>query len=447
MSAGENSIRAREGDAGTPWENLFGRRRFGVRPGLATERALLNALGNPQNRYPVIHVAGTNGKGSTCALIASILSAAGLRVGLFTSPHLVRFNERYRVDGEPIADDALRRLVGKVETQAAEVEAATEQPVTFFECSAAIAFDYFLSLDVDVAVIEVGLGGRFDATNVVTPAVSVITRISREHTEYLGESLEAIAGEKAGIIKPGVPVVCGANPPEAAQVVSERARALSAPCLYVPDVVSVALRRASLEGQTVLVESLEGGYGQVRLPLLGAHQLENLATAVAAVEVFGGRLGAVIEPDVVKRGVSRVSWPGRLTRVAATPPTLVDGAHNPAGAEALAGALKQLGGGRPVALVIGMCRDKEAAAFARALAPVSAAAWTVPVTNERSYVPVALRDEFAAGGLASTACDGLADAVAEATAWAREHHGIVCVTGSLFLAGEALVLRQTGESG
>lgn len=422
------------------WAHLFNRRRFGIKLGLENEEALLAAMGNPHARYPVIHVAGTNGKGSTCALITSILSAAGLRVGLFTSPHLARFNERYRIGDDDIDDAALKALVAEVEAHAEAVEQQTCTPVTFFECSAAIAFKYFADKGVDVAVIEVGLGGRYDATNVVHPAVSVITRISLEHTEYLGDTLVEIAGEKAGIVKPGVPVVCGSSDPEALDTIRRIAGERSAPVVNVPDAVSVLCRKTSLSGQNVSVESADAGYGAMRLPLLGEHQMENLATAVAAVETFAGRLGVGLEPDIVKKGVAAVAWPGRLTVAGDDPPVLIDGAHNPQGGQALRKALKAIAGRRPVGLVIGMCRDKDAPAFARELAPAATRAWAVPVDNERTFTPEALHDVLAAAGMASEERGTLAEGVGAAVEWARESDGIVCIAGSLFLAGEALEL-------
>ena len=417
-------------------ERLYALRTFGIKPGLETTLALLGRLGNPQQSFAAIHVAGTNGKGSVCALLDSVLRGTGLRIGLYTSPHLVRFNERIRVDGVEITDPELAALFDDMEPHAAVV-AASGREATFFEFTTALAFEYFRRRKVQVAVVETGLGGRLDSTNVLTPLISVITRIGLEHTAYLGTTLAAIAGEKAGIIKAGRPVVCGATPDEAREVIRARAGELSAP--WIDAAESVGVRRVSqtLAGQKVAIESAERNYGTVTLPLLGKHQLENCATAVVALEALASCSPLKLPAEVINRGVSAAIWPGRLQVLSQDPPVILDGAHNPDGARTLAVALRELVRKKPVALVWGMCDDKDALGFAKALGAAIKRCWTVPLDTERSLDPSALLQIARTEGWQSAAST-LPVAIQEATAWARGNDGAVCIAGSLFLAGEVL---------
>jgi dihydrofolate synthase/folylpolyglutamate synthase len=429
----------------TPWDNLFSRRRFGIKPGLEVTRALLAALGDPHRAYPVLHVAGTNGKGSVCALTASVLQAHGLRTGLTTSPHLVRFNERFLVDGLEIADADLRSLVDRVEQIAAGVEASLGQEPTFFECSMAIAFEHFRRQKVDVAVVEVGLGGRLDSTNVVEPVATAITRISREHEQYLGVGIPAIAAEKAGIIKPGVPVVCGANGEEARAVIVRAARERGAALALAEELASVSPVSAGLAGQKVRLQTQDNDYGTLNLPLAGPHQLENLATAILLLERAAERLGLDLTRKAVKAGVEAVRWPGRLTVVERDPAVIVDGAHNPGAAEALAAACRKLLGGAPLGLILGMCADKDEGAFLRPFAGVAARLWTVPIRSERNMPGERIRAAAAACGNGAEERASVADALTEAREWARGNGGAVVVAGSLYLAGEVLAAAR-GEA-
>ena len=293
-------------------ERLYARRRFGIKPGLEAERQLLEYLGHPERAYGVLHVAGTNGKGSVCALAASALREAGLKVGLYTSPHLVRFNERIRVNGEPIGDDRVADLLRQIEEAAAQVAAARGREPTFFECATAMAFEAFRRAGVQLAVVETGMGGRLDATNVVEPLCSVITEISLEHTAFLGTSVGEIAREKAGIIKPGRPVIVGAGDPEARSVLEEEARMRSSFLSYAAECVTAEVTSRSLAYQSVALTSGMESYGRIRLPLLGDHQVDNAATAVAALEALSGTAGLDLPRSAVKRGFESVAWPGRF---------------------------------------------------------------------------------------------------------------------------------------
>lgn len=422
-------------------DRLYALRTFGIKPGLDTAIALLDRMGNPQHAFAAIHVAGTNGKGSVCAMLDAVLRTTGLKVGLYTSPHLVRFNERIRVDGENIGDAELAALFDDMEAHAAAVRAAPggREP-TFFEFTTALAFEHFRRGGVQVAVIEVGMGGRLDATNVILPLVSVITRIGIEHTRYLGNTLEAIAGEKAGIIKPGRPVVCGATPDEARSTIRGVARERGATFIDAAETVNVRRVSQALSGQKVAVVSQAGDYGTVTVSLLGRHQLENIATAIATLETLSGCSPLAIPAVGIRKGLGQASWPGRLQVLSERPPVLLDGAHNPDGARMLAAALRELFRHQPVGLVWGMCDDKDASGFAKVLGPSVRRCWTVPIATERSLAPDKLALLARSEGWEATVAS-VPDALRDAVRWAEQTGGAVCIAGSLFLAGEVLSRR------
>lgn len=426
-------------------KKLYELRTFGIKPGLDPVSGLLEGLQHPQHAFAALHVAGTNGKGSVCAMLASILQAARFRTGLYTSPHLVRFNERIRVDALPVTDAELADIFDTLEPVAAGLAARGTQ-ATFFEFTTAMAFEHFRRRKVQLAVVETGLGGRLDATNVVLPLVSVITRIGIDHTAYLGETLAAIAGEKAGIVKAARPVVCGAMPDEAREVVRHAAAARHA--LFVDATQTVNVRRVSqsVDGQKVAITSGDSDYGTVLVSLLGRHQLENIATAVAAVETLAEVAGLPLPAEAVRQGLQRTRWPGRLELLEAAPPVLLDGAHNPDAARVLAAALKDLFRKRPVALVWGMCSDKDAIGFSGELGGAVHACWPVALTTDRTRSPDELGRIARSRGWEVHPVAPLAAALAAAKAWASEREGAVCIAGSLYLAGEVLALRQGTQS-
>ncbi len=409
----------------------------GIRPGLDVIRALLAALGNPQAAVPAVHVAGTNGKGSVCALLAAVLQAHGLKTGRYTSPHLVHFRERCQVAGHCIPDAALAGLLEEVEAAARGLEQAGHRPATFFEVGTALAFEHFRRAPVDVAVLETGLGGRWDATNVVTPLVSVITRIDLDHQEYLGPTIAAIAGEKAGIIKPGRPVVWGAQPAAALEVLRAAARAMGAPVVAADEVVSVSRGRQDLFGQKLRIETAAASYGTVRLPLAGRFQLENVALVMATLELLDQLNVVTLDPAAVRRGLEAARWPARCQVLNAQPLVLLDGAHNPNGAAALAGVIREVAQRRPVGLVAGMLADKDVAGSLRHLAPLVARAWAVTPPSPRALAADGLAAALRAQGVATEPAD-LADALAAACAWAADAGGMVVIAGSLYLAGAVL---------
>ena len=415
---------------------LYGLQRHGIKLGLETIRSLLAALEHPERRFPSLHIGGTNGKGSTAAIVASVLAAAGYRVGLYTSPHLVDFRERIRVNGELIAEDRVAAL-----TDALRAACPPGLSPTFFEFTTAMAFRHFADSAVDVAVLEVGLGGRYDATNVVTPLVSGITTVSFDHEEFLGHDLPSIAFEKAGIIKPLVPVVTGSLPSEAARVVEMVAKEQQAPLLRLGKDYSIHGRHPG----DCRFSGRRWRFTGLSCPLQGTHQLDNLGCALMMTEVAAER-GLAISEQAVRDGVRRVEWEGRLETVEREPTLLLDGAHNPAAAEALSDYLRQLRT-RPghsncsVILLIGMMRDKDHSGFLRAVVPLADRVVLTQAGLARSASVETLCAAIPSGGPPVHVEPAVADALALARRLARPSD-VICVTGSLMIIGEVKALLR-----
>lgn len=421
---------------------LFRRTGVGIKFELAPVTALLHRLGDPQHTMAHVHVAGTNGKGSTCALIESVLRTAKHRTALYTSPHLVRFNERIRVAGEPIHDVVLADLFREIEKVDQRLVAETGgREMTFFEFTTALAFEYFRREGAHVCVLETGMGGRLDATNVVIPLVSIITRIDIEHTAFLGKTLPEIATEKAGIIKPGRPVLCGQMPDEARAVIRRIAQERGARCIAVEEAAQVQRVRQNWDGQKVKIETANASYPPINVPLLGAHQLENIALAVAALELISDVAPLPWDEKDLRTGFQTVEWPGRCQVLDHAPLTLLDVAHNPNGAVALAATLHELAGKTPVGLVCGLLGDKDADGFFRALAPQVKKIWAVPLPGERNMPQADLLAAIRRAGFQAEYLP-LDKALAAARAWAAQEHGVLCIAGSLVLAGEVLRQRE-----
>ncbi len=407
----------------TPLEYLFSLEFHGIKLGLENIARLLGAANDPQARYPTIHVGGTNGKGSTVAILDAIFRAAGYRVGRFTSPHLCNVSERFLVNGAPIPADELDRLIEKYRGLASVLE----NPPTFFEINTAIAFSHFLESGIDVALIEVGLGGRFDSTNVITPLVSVITNISLEHTQYLGSTLEAIAFEKAGIVKPNVPLVLGEPQPGPQRVILDRARELAAPARLLGREFHVKRQGPALE-QRIDYSGPVFSLREAPLALAGAHQADNAALAVAAVECILPHFPR-IGKDTLRAGLAAASWPCRLERVLDSPPVYIDVAHNPAGMKALVASLPG-----PCAVVLAIASDKDASAMIQTLAPFAAPLILAKFTGGRALAVEELRK--AAGGLPCLSAPDLGAAIELGLEHASPSRPLL-ITGSLFTAGEA----------
>lgn len=421
-------------------QELASRQRFGMRPGLDTLTQVLSRLGNPERDIAAIHIAGTNGKGAVAALCESVLRAAGYAVGRYTSPHLVRLNERFFINGMPVSDEHLETAAQEVVGVIQALEAETKISVTFFECLTAIAFVLFRTAGIKLVVLETGLGGRLDATNVVMPLVSVVTRIGLDHCDWLGATLAQIAGEKAGIIKPGRPVICAAMPEEARATIAQVALQQQARFVDAAEEVTIAVTHSELAGQTLKITTSERTLASLRLPLAGAFQVENVAAAMAALEEVS-RLGVTLPDEAFVTGFSQVCWPGRFQLVASAPPVVIDGAHNPEGARALREALRQCKIKAPIGLVAGFCGDKDALGHLRVLAPVVKCAWGVAVPNPRTLTADQCVGIMRVAGYREVkACVEVAEALRLAQAWAVANEGVVLVCGSLFLAGAALVV-------
>lgn len=405
-------------------DHLHGLAVFGARFGLETTRRMAAALGNPQERLRFIHVAGTNGKGSTCAMLESVYRAAGFRVGLFTSPHLVSFRERMQVNRELISEAEVARLVEEVFSvqcsvfSGEKIEAGEAESPTFFEFVTVMALKWFVEQRCDVVIWETGLGGRLDATNIVTPLASVITNIALDHQQWLGDTLAKIAAEKAGIIKPGVPVLTAADAPEALAVIREVAERKEAPLTLATGELNAGAETGA----------------PVTLPLRGAHQRRNAALAAAVVRELQAQLP--VGEAALRHGLESVRWAGRLQveRIGGRE-FILDGAHNSDGVHALAAALRSELAGQPFALVLGMLADKDCELMCRELAPLAGRIAAVRVASNRSLPPEALA-EFCrrANSTASvTAHDSVAGALEALSAEPR-----VVIAGSLYLIGEAL---------
>ena len=401
---------------------LRGGEHAGMRPGLERIEGLLDALGRPEQRYRLVQVAGTNGKGSVAAMLAAILKSAGHRVGLYTSPHLVSFRERIRVDGEAIAEDGVVDGVEALGTLIARFDA------TVFEATTALALDHFAQEEVDVAVLEVGLGGRLDATTVGTPEVEVISRIDLDHQAILGSTLEAIAGEKAAIIRGGI-AVSAAQAPEAERVIVARAAAVGVPLLLEGRDLSVSVERRGPDGQRVTCVGPGWSLPGIELPMPASYQPSNALLATAGARELGAGDAAI------RDGLARAWWPGRFQVLRGARGYLVlDGAHNPAGARALATSLRDVFGQTPVTFVLGILADKDAAGIIAALVPLARRFILVAPSSARASAPDALRALIPAG-VDVTVAGAPAEALERAAAPAD---GVICVAGSLFLIGDVL---------
>ena len=414
-------------------ESLWGLERRHVKPGLDGTRALLAGLGNPETAFASVHVAGTNGKGSVCALIERVLRAAGLRTGLYTSPHLVDFRERIRVNGRWADEDALDARLDTIE--ALPGAAAS----TFFEVATALAFDHFARERVRWAVVEVGLGGRLDSTNVLRPAVAAITSIGLDHAEMLGTSHAAIAGEKAGILKPGVPAVSGVEHDVAASVIARRAEEVGAPLANARELAHVDVIHQGEWGTRLQVECPPWGRFQLQMRLLGSHQRENARTALAVLSTLAAR-GLVLELPALREGFATARWPGRLERCSGEPRLWWDGAHNLDGVRRLCAAwTDDLRFDPPAAIVFATGRDKDGGAMLarlRSLAP-EAALLVTRTSSERSLPVEALIPLASSAGWKPEPTPSVAAAVEDALA--RSGGGRVLLCGSLFAVGEAMV--------
>lgn len=420
---------------------LFGLAQFGIKFGLHNIHALVAELGHPERAFRSVHVAGTNGKGSVTAIVDAALIHAGYRTGRYTSPHLLDLSERFAVNGTPVghtdmlsAVDDVRSAVERLRTQG-----TLDVHPTFFEVTTAVAFELFRRHAVDFAVCEVGLGGRLDATNVLTPMVSAITSISFDHEQYLGHTLREIAIEKAGIIKPGTPLVVGPMPEEAALAIATRASEAAAPLTWAFDGTGVSNEVVHADGQRFRLRTPARDYGDVRLNLSGTHQVINAVIAVRILEQLEAS-GVVIGPLAITQALASVRWPGRLERVqlADGRDVLLDAAHNAAGAEALATHLRTFEAQRP--LVFAAMRDKDVESMLRALAPAVSSIVMTRASNPRAADPAELAAVARRISPAFHIDVVEAPAAALDLAWSRSPH--IVVAGSIFLLADIMKLLE-----
>lgn len=414
-------------------------------PRLEATRRVVELLGDPHRAYPIIHVTGTNGKTSTSRMIESILRAYGLRTGLLTSPHLVRVNERIVIDGVPISNRALVANWDDIRPYLAlvdgELVAAGEEPLTFFEALTVLAFASFAEAPIDVGVIEVGMGGEWDSTNVADGQVAVFTPIALDHTQRLGSTIAEIARTKSGIIKPVATVVSARQRPEA-EAELERAVDLTESTFALEgDAFALESTTVAVGGQVITVRGRAAIYRDHFLPLFGDHQAQNATVAIAAVESFLGGGTQPLVGDVLAEGLATATSPGRLQIVGTEPTVLVDAAHNPHGAAALATAVGEYFTFDEVAVVLGVLQDKDAVGIIAALAPIATLFVATQSLSDRAIRSDELAELVRESGAEVTETESFVEAVSEARTWAgKAPKRAVLITGSITLVGEAIAL-------
>jgi dihydrofolate synthase/folylpolyglutamate synthase len=397
---------------------------------------LLSLLGDPHKKAGSVHITGTNGKGSVAIMIAYALTAAGYPTGLYTSPHLHSWRERIRVDGEMISEAELAKLVSELKPYVEEVnERATYGQLTTFEFLTGMAFAYFGKRGVKFQVLEVGMGGKFDATSVITPLVAILTTIGLDHTDVLGDTVAEIAAEKCGIIKPGSTVVISPQPPEAAEVIERTCAERGAKLITVGEDIKWQALESGLGGQCFRVVGRRGEY-ELFLPVLGEHQRQNAATAVAALEVLAEK-GFEIPSDRIAEGFKKVEWPGRFQVLRRNPPLVVDGAHNIDAARSLKKALKEYFDFEKAILVMGASGDKNIKGVIAELAPLFDRVIVTRSRHPRAMAPAPLAAEFARHGIKARIAEDVPAALSQALSLAGEKD-LVCLAGSLFIVGEAI---------
>lgn len=418
-----------------------------VQPRKERTARILELLDDPQKTYRVVHITGTNGKTSTARMIESLLRAHGLRTGLFTSPHLRRFTERIMIDGEPIADAAVADAWDEIEPFItivdAELEAAGDAPLTFFELLTVLAFVAAADAPVDVLVLEVGMGGAWDSTNTADGDVAVFAPIDLDHADRLGETVEEIAEVKAGIIKQGAAVVSAQQPEQAAAVLRRVAAENEATIAFEGEQFGLAAQTLAVGGQLITVRGLAGEYADEYLPLYGAHQGHNAALAVAAVESLIGGATHQIAGDIIADGLQNATSPGRLQLVGIAPTVVVDAAHNPHGAQALSQALADSFDFDEWGLVLGSFADKDTAGIIDRLLPAVAEVFATSPDSDRAADADAIADLVEARGRRASVHPSLVEAADAAREWAAaSDRRAVVIAGSIVLAGEAILLSE-----
>jgi len=414
---------------------LYGLEKFGMIFGLAKVEGILEAIGNPHEAVRAIHIGGTNGKGSTAAMMASILEKEGYRVGLYTSPHLVRFTERIKVNGKEIEEKEVASLTGWMRER---IEAARiPPPFTFFDFTTAMALHYFSQKVVDLAILEVGLGGRLDSTNVITPLLSVVTNVARDHEDVLGKGILRIAREKAGIIKRGRPFITAAVQPQVLRLFSEICREEEAPYYRV----GKDFRYLRAGQESFDYEGLNRKLWNIQLGLHGFHQILNATTALGAMEVLED-LGYRVSTEAMMEGLKAVEWQGRLEMVCSSPRVVVDGAHNPAGAQVLREALEKGYRYRRLILLAGIMKDKEFKSILHTLSPLADQIILSRPPIDRAAAPTVLLKALGKNGQKAELIEDFSEAIERGLSMTEEED-LFCITGSLYTVGEAISYFQS----
>jgi dihydrofolate synthase/folylpolyglutamate synthase len=423
-----------------PLSYLFGLGQFGIKFGLHNMFAIVDRLGHPERTFRCVHVAGTNGKGSVTAMVDAGLRAAGHRSARYTSPHLVDLTERFVIDGQAVAEDRMIAAVADVQAaiEALLVEKVLQAHPTFFEVTTAVAFELFRRAAVDIAVLEVGLGGRLDATNVIDPVITAITSIALDHQQYLGPSLAEIAGEKAGIVKPGVPIVVGEVDLESYGAIEAIARERGAPLVRAAEGVTAVAQPGT---RMIHLRTPIRDYGEVTVGLAGAHQIANAVVAVRVLELLDAQ-GIAVPPDAILSGLARPSWPARLElrRLANGRELLLDAAHNPAGAASLASYLRHWQSSRQLPLVFAAMRDKDIESMLKELLPEVGPLIVTRASNRRSADPDLLAE--LARRLAPDRSITMAASPVEAIEVGWRLSPRIVVAGSIFLLGDVIKVTQ-----
>jgi dihydrofolate synthase/folylpolyglutamate synthase len=424
---------------------LYGLRKYGIKLGLEKTDIILSLLGSPHKSFRSLHVAGTNGKGSVSAMLSSILAAHDYTVGLFTSPHLASFTERIRVGKEEITEEEVSALTGEIREALLHSTTPLPEP-TFFEFVTAMAFLYFRRKGVQWAVIETGMGGRLDATNILTPAVCIITKVGLDHREFLGNTLAAIAAEKAGIIKPGVPVVCAQQDSEAEQALRTTAADRSSQLLMYGKDFSGKLMTCGLDGITFEYRDSSQTIIDLHTPLPGEHQLSNACLAVRAASLALNAAGPHLRTSALKEGLSSTRWRGRLDMVSRDPDIMIDGAHNPEAALALAEFIKEYLADRKIILVMGIMADKDMDGIMRPLLPLASEIVFTAPNYGRAASAQALSGLALSMGFPAITASSVKEAIDTAVSLSAlpsasggsRTSALILITGSFYTIGEAM---------
>jgi dihydrofolate synthase/folylpolyglutamate synthase len=426
---------------------LYGLRKHGVKLGLDKTLRILSLIDNPQNDFYSVHVAGTNGKGSASAMIASILMACGFKVGLFTSPHLISFTERIRINNEEISESDVVKLTEEIKDKIQDSRCKELEP-TFFEFVTAMAFLYFSRNKVDWAVIETGMGGRLDATNVIIPKVSVITKVGYDHKEFLGNTLSKIASEKAGIIKHNIPVISSKQLLEAERVILEAAKERSSPLFMYDRDFDGEIKRSGIDGILFNYFDKNNSIKDLYCPLPGRHQLENAAVAIKASLLALKGVGKTLSEEHIRKGIADTRWRGRLEIICKDPLIMIDGAHNPDAAETLANFVRENLEGYKIILIIGIMSDKDAEGILRPILPLMHDVIFTAPKYERAANPYELSKIASLMGHSSKISESLRNAINQAMGICKEFNNdkpLILITGSFYTIGEAL--EELGERG